>query len=227
MGAESPPKLTQNLYSYVSEDDSDDSVIKEMKNRNMLSSMLNEETTSSILPYIIDDDDDRVFVAGSKIDYGFYGNNILPSKLYESNGEKNGNPIYEANIKVLSYDDYGNPTEIQNLKTGVNSVFLWDESGRYMTALIKNTTYAEVKKVSLTGNSQSRYATLKAKFPNAMIQTWDYKPLIGVSSYTDVTGKTIVYEYDGLGRLKAEKRKVNGVTNPETLREYEYNYKNK
>jgi len=41
-----------------------------------------------------------------------------------------------------------------------------------------------------------------------------------------VNGQTILYEYDGLGRLKAEKRIVNGISAPEILREYEYNYTN-
>jgi YD repeat-containing protein len=51
-------------------------------------------------------------------------------------------------------------------------------------------------------------------------------PLVGVSSHTDVNGQTFLYEYDGLGRLKAEKRIVNGVSEPEILREYEYNFLN-
>ena len=31
---------------------------------------------------------------------------------------------------------------------------------------------------------------------------------------------------DGLGRLKAEKRIVNGMANPEIIKEYNYNYIN-
>jgi hypothetical protein len=50
--------------------------------------------------------------------------------------------------------------------------------------------------------------------------------LVGVSSHTDVNGQTILYEYDGLGRLKKEKRMVNGASEPEILREYEYNFMN-
>jgi len=67
---------------------------------------------------------------------------------------------------------------------------------------------------------------LKSLLPKAQIQTWDYKPLIGVSSFTDISGQTIRYEYDGLGRLKSEKRMINGMSGTEPLREYEYNYLN-
>ena len=78
----------------------------------------------------------------------------------------------------------------------------------------------------MTGTSQSRYSTLKTLLPDTQIQTWDYIPLVGVSSHTDVNGQTFLYEYDGLGRLKREKRVVNGTTNTETLHEYEYNFMN-
>ena len=67
---------------------------------------------------------------------------------------------------------------------------------------------------------------LLTTFPNALIQTWNYLPLVGVSSHTDVNGQTFLYEYDGLGRLKSEKRVVNGVQAPEILHRYEYNYMN-
>ena len=61
------------------------------------------------------------------------------------------------------------------------------------------------------------------------------EPIIGASvkvlgtntgAVTDVNGQTILYEYDGLGRLKSEKRVVNGVQAPEILHRYEYNYMN-
>ena len=136
--------------------------------------------------------------------------------------------MYEESLKVVSYDSYGNPTEVEDLKTGIHSVFIWDTYGRYLLAMIKNATLTQVGNVSQlsSGTSVSRYATLKNLLPNAQIETWDYKPLVGVSSHTDVNGETILYEYDGLGRLKAEKRMVNGTSEPEILRKYEYNYMN-
>ena len=203
------------MYSYVGEEN-DSPVFAEMKSRNMLASLTRTETFYGIFLSSL--------FKGSKIDYNFFGNNILPSKLYELNGN-----TYEGSIEVLSYDSYGNPTEIEDLRTGMHSVFLWDTYGRYMLAMIKDATWSQVQNnvAQLSaGTSMTRYATLKTLLPNAQIQTWDYKPLIGVSSHTDVNGKTIVYEYDGLGRLKAEKRLVNGTTEPETLHEYEYNYMN-
>ena len=208
----------EDSYSYIGEQEgAPNSVIETMKSRNMLASLVSAETCPPDWPSVI---------TGSKIDYGYYNNeqNILPYKLYERNGS-----AYEESLQVVSYDSYGNPWEIVDLKTGMHTVYLWDIYGRYLIAIIKNATWDQVQNTYpqlLTGTSLSRYTALKALLPDAQIQTWAYIPLIGVSSRTDVNGSTILYEYDGLGRLKAEKRLVNGVSDPEFLHKYEYNYRN-
>ena len=205
-----------NVNSYVGEISEDtDPVITAMKSRNMLASLISSETLTIVpWPYLI---------TGSKIDYAFFGNEILPAIISENNGN-----AYEGSAEVKSYDSYGNPTEIQDLKTGLYSVFLWDVYGRYLIAMIKNARLSQVQNITQLRavSSQTRYSMLQSSFPNALIQTWDYKPLVGVSSFTDVNGKTILYEYDGLGRLITEKRVVNGTSAYEILHEYEYNYMN-
>lgn len=205
----------EDSYSFVRESSSSDSSIAEMISRNMLASLTSAETYYS--------SEWSSAISGTEIDYAFFGDNILPSKLYERNGD-----VYEESTEILSYGAYANPTEIVDLKTGIHSVYVWDSDGRYLVAFINNATLSQIGNVSslLTGTSQTRHATLKAMLPNAQVQTWDYLPLIGVSSFTDVNGQTIRYEYDGLGRLISEKRIVNGVTEPEILHENEYNYLN-
>lgn len=200
---------------YIGElDEGTDTIVAAMKSRNMLAFLSSADTYS--LEF-------STHLIGNKIDYGAFGNNYLPSMLYEWGGDE-----YEESVRVLSYDSFGNPTEIEDRKTGMHSVFLWDTYSRYMTTMIRNATLSQVQGLfsQLTGNSQSRYAILKASLPNTQVQTWDYKPLVGVTSHTDINGQTILYEYDGLGRLKSEKRIVNGLSEPELLRQYEYNYLN-
>lgn len=217
--------------SYIgAEEVNNNSIIAEMKSRNMLASVLSSTTYADIndwIPYAI---------SGNKIEYDYYGNRILPSKLYEYNRRHSQYseevPIddseYEESIKVESYDSYSNPTEIIDLKTGFHTVFLWDTYGRYMTAMIKNATLGDVESVSsqITGDSHYRQLAFQQLLPYSQVETWDYEPLIGVSAHTDASGRTILYEYDGLGRLISEKRIVNGKTNPEITKEYEYNFKN-
>ncbi len=52
-----------------------------------------------------------------------------------------------------------------------------------------------------------------------------YKPLIGLSAKYMPNGTTMLYDYDGLGRLKSESIKADGKT--ELLKSYNYNYENK
>lgn len=206
----------RNVNSYVGEiSGNSDPIVTEMKSRNMLASLITSETfTRAPWTYII---------AGSKIDYGDFNGDILPSTIYEINGNQ-----YEKTMEVKSYDSHGNPTEIEDKKTGLYSVFLWDVYGRYLIAVIKNARLSQIQNIAQlrAATSPTRRSMLLTTFPNAQIQTWDYLPLTGVSSYTDINGQTILYEYDGLGRLKSEKRVVNGVQTPEILHEYEYNYMN-
>jgi YD repeat-containing protein len=56
---------------------------------------------------------------------------------------------------------------------------------------------------------------------NAMITTYTYKPLIGVSTITDPKGDKMSYEYDTLNRLKWVKDKAGNI-----LSENQYHYKN-
>ena len=227
--------VNEEKYIFVGEIDGNDikdknykDAIVKMQDNNMLTALVSSTkyvNDISMWPYA---------VSGSKTYYSIYDGSPLPARLSEFNFKDTywedgwiiDDDQYDPVIEVVSYASSSCPREIVDLKTGIHSVILWDYYGRYMTAMIKNATYADVEKITLTGDSQSRYTNLKKNLPKAQIQTWDYRPLIGVSSYTDVNGQTIVYEYDGLGRLKSEKRKVNGVTNPEILREYEYNFIN-
>ncbi len=206
----------EDLFSYIGErNDSSSAVIAAMKSKNMLASLVSAETISFL--------DSSTILSGIKIDYSSFGNDYLPSVLYERNGD-----AYEESVRVLSYDSFGNPTEIEDRKTGMHSVFLWDAYGRYMTAMIRNAALSQIQGVlsQLTGDSRSRYSVLKTHLQNSQVQTWDYKPLVGVASHTDENGQTILYEYDGLGRLKSEKRVVEGTAEQENLHEYEYNFIN-
>jgi len=55
---------------------------------------------------------------------------------------------------------------------------------------------------------------------NAMITTFTYDPLIGVTSVTDPKGYAMYYEYDEFNRLKHVKDAANHI-----LSENQYHYK--
>ena len=55
---------------------------------------------------------------------------------------------------------------------------------------------------------------------NAMISTYTYDPLVGVTSVTDARGYSTYYEYDTYNRLKAIKDADGNLVQTQ-----EYNYK--
>jgi YD repeat-containing protein len=59
-----------------------------------------------------------------------------------------------------------------------------------------------------------------ANLQKAMITTYTYKPLIGISTITDPKGDKITYIYDAFNRLKEVRDKDNNV-----LSENHYNYR--
>ncbi len=114
-----------------------------------------------------------------------------------------------------------------------NIVFIWSYNSNYPIFEIKNAIYSQVEAILTPGfisNLNSTYPTdaviqsagqsLRSALPNALVTTYTYKPLIGMSSQTDPRGVTTYYEYDGFNRLKYIRDKDNKI-----LQSFDYNYK--
>ena len=223
-------RIEGETCSFVGEQDDENATFRAMKERNMLAYPVASTTYSDQYGY------GPFAVSGSRTEYRtFAGGAILPSKSYDFNmgdcyyyeGDNIEDGEYEPSVEILSYDGYGNPTEFADLKTGMHSVILWDGTGRHMAAMIRNAKLSDIGSnaaLLLTKDSQARHAELQKLLPNSLIETWDYKPLVGETAHTDESGSTVLYGYDELGRLVSEKRKVNGVEEP--VRMYEYNFLN-
>ena len=139
----------------------------------------------------------------------------------------------------MSYTANGNPIEVVD-RSGMHTVFLWGYNDRYLIAEIKNATYSQVSSavssifgmgITTLANANSPNATqLKslhtyAALGNAMISTWTYMPLVGVTSHTEPSGMSTYYDYDGLGRLKEVYRykdNIVSVSNKQILNQYNY-----
>ncbi len=129
-------------------------------------------------------------------------------------------------VTVDDYDNYGNVLHYHKAND-IHSSFLWGYNQTYPVAKIENATIDQVKAVlggsipdlGSGGLSESQISALRS-ISGAMVTTYTYTPLFGMTSQTDPNGVTTYYEYDTFGRLKCIKDDDGRI-----LKTYEYNYK--
>ena len=142
---------------------------------------------------------------------------------YDINGNK---------VQTTQYTTPGNPNA-----AGIES-YIYGYDNRFLIAKISGIKYANIdtnlihtiqldsnKSVSELNDSNLRASLdlLRADFPNALITTYTYNPVYGVTSVTDPKGYTTFSEYDALGRLKYTKeRKPNTTDQFNILSENQY-----
>jgi len=167
-------------------------------------------------------------VARLKNTYDFFNSNKI-IELKSSQKQTTSNSEFSGVI-YHNYDSYGNPIFItQNEADSIT--YLWSYKGQYPVAEIKNATYDQVKtalenttleSISLLSEPNMEVINkLRNKLPNALISTYTYNPLIGVSSVTDPMGLTTHYEYDEFGRLESIKDHEGNI-----IESYKYHYHN-
>lgn len=147
-----------------------------------------------------------------------------------------GSDIDAGTIDVVyhKYDEHGNPTYMTR-QDGLETVLIWSYGNAYPVILIENASYSQVAAILGTSlisslsaeaapsDSQLNAAanTLRQGLPDAMVTSYTYSPMTGITSATDPSGRRTTYTYDGLGRLVAI---YDEDGNP--LEKYEYNYSN-
>jgi YD repeat-containing protein len=157
-----------------------------------------------------------------------WGSNIITPELVQS--ANNANPL-ETDAQFFSYDNVGNPTEIAE-KDGVRVIYLWGYSSQYPVAKVVASDYntvvnfinpAMLANAHQYSDQQIRDELNKIRTAlagtNAQVTTYTYKPLIGMTSETDPTGRTIYYEYDALNRLQHIRDRDNNI-----LKKFDYSY---
>ncbi len=137
-------------------------------------------------------------------------NLVLPEIVQTLKGKESTSNQPEARLIYHEYDSYGNPVEVSK-SDGVSISYLWGYNQKHPIAKLENASLSEVaialgitQEVLKTYNEDnlSEINDLRTNLPNAMITTYTYDPLIGVTSITDPKGYTIYYTYDDFNRLE-------------------------
>lgn len=170
-------------------------------------------------------------------DYNNSGNSddvLKPSFVETSKGDN----ALENRIEFKDYDDKGNILWVKRTN-GMDVCYIYGYDQTLPVAKIENATYTQVSgyvtniqnKSNLDDdhcmdsgscdekNLRTALNSLRNGLPNAMVTTYTYDPLIGVTSMTDPKGYTVYYEYDELNRLKRVKNQ-----NGKVMSENKYHY---
>jgi hypothetical protein len=164
----------------------------------------------------------------SQINYNNnWTNNVsyLPQTIVTAKGSEN----LEARLHYLEYDEYSHPLEVKQ-ENGIHICYIWGYNKTQPIAKIENATYAQVEQYVANlqtlsnGNNEQNLINalndLRTALPNAMVTTYTYKPLIGISTVTDPKGNKQTYHYDPFNRLQYVKDKDGNI-----LSENQYHYR--
>ncbi len=165
--------------------------------------------------------------------FGTHNTYFLPSTIQTSKGT---GPL-EDRLTYHSYYANGNIKEVSK-KDGTHVVYIWGYNQTLPVAKIENISFSSIpttiyNNILSTSNNDVDTATEKllrdeletlrnhTNLSGAMVTTFTYDPLVGITSMTDPRGNVIYYEYDSFNRLKVVKNKDGHIVS-----ENQYNYKN-
>ena len=159
--------------------------------------------------------------------------------LLSSVQTKQGDQATETRMDY-SYNSKGDITQVTK-DNAEKVVYLWGYNNQYPIAKIENASYPDVCKAVGNGNESTGKSTLEAitskaqpnaadfttinnlrtQLPNALITTYIYKPLVGITSQTNPRGIKTSYDYDAFGQLLYIKDENNNI-----IESYDYRYRN-
>jgi YD repeat-containing protein len=144
------------------------------------------------------------------MNYKLWDNNlILPLSIQQ---QKNGGQI-ETFFQFNKYGSNGRILE-QQKNNNEKEVFLWSYNNTYPVLKATGTTYdqlsqfisqSQIESAATNFDDQSlqnQLNTTRSNLPNAFIESYSYKPLVGITSKVDASGHFTYFEYDGFNRLK-------------------------
>lgn len=191
--------------------------------------------------------DPTELMSRQRTNYRDWGNAIvLPESIETLKGVYNSTSNkLEPRIRYHSYYPNGNVKEFSK-QDGTRVVYIWGYNEQYPVAKIEGVRFSDIptevytdivsksnldtdRTIKFSGKEGALRASLNrlreaADCPllkEAMITTYTYDPLVGVTSITDFRGDTVYYHYDSFNRLEYVKDSEGKV-----LSKHKYHYKN-
>ena len=168
-----------------------------------------------------------------KTNYDFFQDRaiIAPSSIQT---KKTGS-TYETRFRYHAYDAKANILSASK-ENDIKTNYIYSYTSTYPIARIENAEYSTIEavlgsfaiiefsnKVSPTNYEIKAFLDplyTDSRLKNAMISTYTYNPLVGMTSQTNPNGVITYYEYDYFGRLISIKDDDGNILNT-----YEYHYK--
>lgn len=159
-----------------------------------------------------------------RTNFQFWQGNVMiqPATVQRSFGGKS----LDVETSLNNYDARGNVLQTTD-KNGLIVSYLWGYNTSYPVAKIINASYSTASSYisqSILDNPTDDASLLShlsnlRKIAGALVTTYTYAPLIGMTSETDPAGKTTFYEYDSFNRLKNIKDYQGNI-----IKNFQYNY---
>jgi YD repeat-containing protein len=163
----------------------------------------------------------------ARTNYQDWGNGIIAPVSMDL--KVGANPV-DTRVQYFGYDSRKNILAVAK-SADVQDVFIWGYNNAYPVAEIKGASYAAstafvnmalINSVTTT-DAQMRTELNKIRTglagTTALVTTYTYTPLVGVTSRTDPAGRTEYYEYDAASRLSVVRDQFQNV-----IKKYCYSY---
>ncbi len=202
-GSNQITEKVESLYPY----DLNTGVYADMVGDNMISSSVQVKTYEG-----------NDLTSNVKTEYNsWFTDKYFPEFMKDAKGNDN----LQSRLVYHKYDGYGNPLDMGR-SSGMRIAYIWGYNNTLPIVKLENLTYGQIPPATITniqnlsdadddscidGTSCNESAlrtalnALRTQFPNAMVTTYTYDPIVGPTSITDPRGYTTYYEYDSHNRL--------------------------